>query len=90
MPFGVGDERVKHRKLLDVVALLVFAEEAEVGFVGGAPAEEEELVFSNGCFAEFAGMLALKLVPGSKRKTCLLYTSPSPRDRTRSRMPSSA
>ena len=25
-----------------------------------------------------------------KRLTCLLYTSPSPRDRTRSRMPSSA
>ena len=25
-----------------------------------------------------------------KRETCLLYTSPSPRDRTRSRMPSSA
>ena len=24
------------------------------------------------------------------RNTCLLYTSPSPRDRTRSRMPSSA
>ena len=27
------------------------------------------------------------LIPG---KNCLLYTSPSPRDRTRSRMPSSA
>ena len=26
----------------------------------------------------------------SHRKICLLYTSPSPRDRTRSRMPSSA
>ena len=26
----------------------------------------------------------------AKKKTCLLYTSPSPRDRTRSRMPSSA
>ena len=26
----------------------------------------------------------------AKRYTCLLYTSPSPRDRTRSRMPSSA
>ena len=26
----------------------------------------------------------------SHLKTCLLYTSPSPRDRTRSRMPSSA
>ena len=25
-----------------------------------------------------------------EEKTCLLYTSPSPRDRTRSRMPSSA
>ena len=28
--------------------------------------------------------------PNSKQITCLLYTSPSPRDRTRSRMPSSA
>ena len=28
--------------------------------------------------------------PGSAINTCLLYTSPSPRDRTRSRMPSSA
>ena len=26
----------------------------------------------------------------AKLKNCLLYTSPSPRDRTRSRMPSSA
>ena len=30
------------------------------------------------------------LAPGSQVVTCLLYTSPSPRDRTRSRMPSSA
>ena len=29
-------------------------------------------------------------VSGSARYICLLYTSPSPRDRTRSRMPSSA
>ena len=29
-------------------------------------------------------------IPSSKRIACLLYTSPSPRDRTRSRMPSSA
>ena len=27
---------------------------------------------------------------GDQQLTCLLYTSPSPRDRTRSRMPSSA
>ena len=28
--------------------------------------------------------------PEALRKTCLLYTSPSPRDRQKSRMPSSA
>jgi len=30
------------------------------------------------------------LAAGARLRTCLLYTSPSPRDRTRSRMPSSA
>ena len=30
------------------------------------------------------------LDPGARSRVCLLYTSPSPRDRTRSRMPSSA
>ena len=30
------------------------------------------------------------IMPGNIHKSCLLYTSPSPRDRTRSRMPSSA
>ena len=30
------------------------------------------------------------VVAGLQRGPCLLYTSPSPRDRTRSRMPSSA
>ena len=32
----------------------------------------------------------IKKVPTLRDMTCLLYTSPSPRDRTRSRMPSSA
>ena len=31
-----------------------------------------------------------KTVGNGQHGTCLLYTSPSPRDRTRSRMPSSA
>ena len=34
--------------------------------------------------------LALGKTPNGLNKACLLYTSPSPRDRTRSRMPSSA
>ena len=33
---------------------------------------------------------ALGVSPATLLGTCLLYTSPSPRDRTRSRMPSSA
>ena len=32
----------------------------------------------------------LRQMPGAKEKSCLLYTSPSPRDRQKSRMPSSA
>ena len=43
--------------------------------------------------AEGAGMIIAHhpiVFRGLKSFTCLLYTSPSPRDRTRSRMPSSA
>ena len=32
----------------------------------------------------------LSIIKTTPESTCLLYTSPSPRDRTRSRMPSSA
>ena len=34
--------------------------------------------------------IAFESIEAEKYGTCLLYTSPSPRDRTRSRMPSSA
>ena len=34
--------------------------------------------------------LPVNQIKGGIENTCLLYTSPSPRDRTRSRMPSSA
>ena len=37
-----------------------------------------------------AAMLGMFALIGAYYSTCLLYTSPSPRDRTRSRMPSSA
>ena len=37
----------------------------------------------------FSELIDGYVIPG-RGKTCLLYTSPSPRDRTRSRMPSSA
>ena len=39
---------------------------------------------------EGAGLTHLHVVDLDGARACLLYTSPSPRDRTRSRMPSSA
>ena len=49
----------------------------------------EELVMS---LTEYIGAVGMNiLLPDESHcKICLLYTSPSPRDRTRSRMPSSA
>ena len=47
-----------------------------------APAEQQRKQLTV-LFADVSGFTALS-------ETCLLYTSPSPRDRTRSRMPSSA
>ena len=45
--------------------------------------------------SEQEGKIRIEIEPGmafgtGQHQTCLLYTSPSPRDRTRSRMPSSA
>ena len=37
-----------------------------------------------------ANVISWKVYPSNQSNDCLLYTSPSPRDRTRSRMPSSA
>ena len=48
-----------------------------------------------GCHAEYKcmssdGLVALKPINLTYEEACLLYTSPSPRDRQKSRMPSSA
>ena len=39
---------------------------------------------------DYHSLHGLYRLVGKQRRFCLLYTSPSPRDRTRSRMPSSA
>ena len=58
-------------------------------------ASGERKVFLAENDGNFCGALILKNTEKEKKictlfVTCLLYTSPSPRDRTRSRMPSSA
>ena len=53
---------------------------------------EDEIHLARGiCFnLEEEGFRISHFDSGEKALACLLYTSPSPRDRTRSRMPSSA
>ena len=55
----------------------------ECDLINGATVDDV-LKFGRGNFTEFAKEV------GNDLMSCLLYTSPSPRDRTRSRMPSSA
>ena len=61
------------------------------------PAGADTVLIQENARDDAAGLTALEIPePGSNIRrrggdiTCLLYTSPSPRDRTRSRMPSSA
>ena len=60
------------------------------------PPEKLQAVFRNlvDKHAVFDAIVAERMIPDEEAKIdekgCLLYTSPSPRDRTRSRMPSSA
>ena len=52
---------------------------------------DERVLFQNLSFRLAEGqVLQIKGGNGSGKTTCLLYTSPSPRDATLSRMPSSA
>ena len=69
------------------------------GFVGAAlvlellardPAAEVYCLVRGASMAESAARLQAALSTAAHLYGCLLYTSPSPRDRQRSRMPSSA
>ena len=59
----------------------------EVGMASLMPGAERGLTVSEG---KSGKLLAVVAGVELKGRSCLLYTSPSPRDRTRSRMPSSA
>ena len=85
----------------EVVANVTGGDSAQNGICGGVPANvrirmsNEALRVRNLCAAQgnmIAGAEFVDIVSGSDagRITCLLYTSPSPRDQRGSRMPSSA
>ena len=53
--------------------------------------DDEDISMIEEAYLSAAGFETITVTDGAKvNETCLLYTSPSPRDRTRSRMPSSA
>ena len=52
--------------------------------------KDDTLVFANTFAREIQGGAGVKFDIGERYEDCLLYTSPSPRDCDRSRMPSSA
>eukprot|EP00657_Telonema_sp_P-1_P011645 TRINITY_DN6981_c0_g1_i1.p1 TRINITY_DN6981_c0_g1~~TRINITY_DN6981_c0_g1_i1.p1 ORF type:complete len:137 (+),score=85.71 TRINITY_DN6981_c0_g1_i1:51-461(+) len=70
-------ELIFHKKADE--RLISFEELAEMAVI---PVNEVELLLMKA--------MSLGLIKGRINEVCLLYTSPSPRDRTRSRMPSSA
>ena len=64
------------------------AQGARFSTEGRRDVERARQLFDDKKYGEAAR--AYKRVAGRYENSCLLYTSPSPRDRTRSRMPSSA
>ena len=72
-------------KKLDTIIELLSAEKQ----AREAAEEEKKRVENERRLKEYA-MHKHKKFPAARVHSCLLYTSPSPRDRTRSRMPSSA
>ena len=71
----VGKTKNLH-KLQSIVSLISLYDEISLRQIGS---RNHKILFK--------GKFSKKI---TSRNTCLLYTSPSPRDRTRSRMPSSA
>ena len=79
----------------DTNAPLVAAEPDPVGYAQTGGGGTDKLIQNKlavlACLFFVTGFLGLPLLWMNRRfSTCLLYTSPSPRDRQKSRMPSSA
>ena len=77
--------------LLPVLALLTFAAPAlGSGLDVIRDCTDDEVMSKTYTQKEYRDALRQFAADGDQYGNCLLYTSPSPRDRTRSRMPSSA
>ena len=88
---GFFNQGVQH----DVVVTLPAGMTFDNGPGGTPPSivgsnQEQGNIFTGGDAGDSTVTFQIAPNPSQQTGTCLLYTSPSPRDRTRSRMPSSA
>ena len=88
----LGGRQVKSAECVDDVSGVAVAAEGDAAGVGGAE-RQADWGFGLQCLEIDHRHLGGRVRGdggGVRDEVCLLYTSPSPRDRTRSRMPSSA
>ena len=78
----------QHARELPVIMLTARGDESDR--VRGLRRGADDYVVKPFSIKELLARIEAVLRRSPQRPTCLLYTSPSPRDRTRSRMPSSA
>ena len=91
---ALGQDTVSSTEVGTIAGVLVDGESGET-LIGAAVRIEGTLI---GSATNLNGRYKIRVAAGTYQleysyigyNTCLLYTSPSPRDRTRSRMPSSA
>ena len=76
---------VEYNSVREYLTTPIFKEERQFGL-----SYEAGKIFAEGHGWQVALFETEGKVGNLQARTCLLYTSPSPRDRTRSRMPSSA
>ena len=92
----VVDDEADLRELLELTLLKMGLDVDSAATLAQARAllagaeREYQLVLTDMRLPDGLGLELVREVSASFRNTCLLYTSPSPRDATLSRMPSSA
>ena len=89
-PFEVGKDGLKGNVTVKLEMQRKLLSEEPTRVLRSAIVTRVRIKDSNPKHDCFQFSLPAVAIRGDKAQSCLLYTSPSPRDRTRSRMPSSA
>ena len=83
-------QEAKMKPIVDIAASLGLADEDVIPYGRYKAKVNHRLIHKASKQGKLILVTAISPTPAGEGKTCLLYTSPSPRDMRRSRMPSSA